>query len=139
MTDPVTGENRVLSSEGRISSRIPYNDIDVEYITVINFRQDFEPERMAWGWEVIERAERPLFKVNELDVFDEGTILSLFVETTRWFGMKMQFAAKDLLDQQKTRTRSKYTGERGITPISTNEITDVTRGRTFELTFSGSF
>jgi hypothetical protein len=137
--DPVTGDKRVLSSEGRISSRIPYNDIDVKYFTIINFRQDFEPQGMAWGWEIIERAERPLFKVNELDVFDEGTVLSVFAETTRWFGLKIQIAAKDLLDESKTRIRTIYAGERGSSLVSRNEITDVTRGQTFELTFSGSF
>ena len=94
---------------------------------------------MAWGWEVIERAERPLFKVNELDVFDEGTILSGFVETTRWFDLKIQFAAKDLLNESKFRRRTKYVGERGNSLVSAYEITDVTRGRTFELVFSGSF
>jgi hypothetical protein len=139
VTDPVTGNKRVLSSQGRLSSRLPYNDIDVKYIATVNFRQDFESQRVAWGWNWTERAERPLFKVNELDVFDEGSIVNLFVETTRWFGLKTQFAIKDILDESKTRTRNIYVGERENTLISRNELTDVSRGIQVELTFSGSF
>lgn len=139
VTDPVTGETRELSSEGRLSSNIPYNDIDVKYITQINFRQDFEAQRVAWGWDVLERAERPLYKVNELDTYDEGTMLGVFVETTRWLGIKIRFAVSDLLDESKSRIRTTYAGQRQISPVARNEITDVTRGRQFELVFSGSF
>jgi hypothetical protein len=139
VTDPVTGESRVLSSEGRIAAQIPYNDIDLEYIIAVDFRQDFEAERMAWGWEVRERAARPLFKVNELDVFNEGTEFNVFVETTRWLGLKIQLKAKDLVNGAKKRTRTIYAGERGKSLIARNEITDVVRGRQIELLFSGSF
>jgi outer membrane receptor protein involved in Fe transport len=139
VTDPVTGEKRQLSSVGRLSAMIPYNDIDLDYIIAVDFRQDFEVQSMAWGWEVRERAERPRFKVNELDVFNEGTELNIFVETTRWLGMKIQFTAKDVFDSQKLRTRTIYTGERSLSAIDRNEITDVTRGRQFEILFNGSF
>ncbi|MDH3545520.1 MAG: TonB-dependent receptor [Gammaproteobacteria bacterium] len=139
VVDPVTGEDRVLSSAGRISSRIPFDDIDVRYMATIDLRQDFEPQRIAWGLGIITRAERPLFKVNELDVFDEGTIISAFVETTRWLGLKIRLQANDLLNESKTRTRTLYTAERGISPVARYEITDVTRGRQFELVLIGSF
>lgn len=139
VTDPVTGENRVLSSQGRLSSRIPYNDIDVKYITSVDFRQDFEAQKIAWGWGLIARDARPLFKVDELDVFDEGTIVNAFIETTRWFGLKMTFGIKDILDEQKIRTRTIYTGQRELSALRRNEITDVTRGRQFEFFLTGSF
>ncbi len=140
VTDPVTGEKRQLTSVGRLSAMIPsYNDIDLDYIIAVDFRQDFEVQSMAWGWEVRERAERPRFKVNELDVFNEGTELNFFVETTRWLGMKIQFKAKDVFDSQKLRTRTIYTGERNLSAIDRNEITDVTRGRQFEILFNGNF
>ena len=139
VTDPVTGETRVLSSQGRLSSRIPYNDIDVKYITSVEFRQDFEAQKFAWGWDVVARDERPLFKVDELDVFDEGVIINAFIETTRWFGLKMTFGIKDILDEQKVRTRTIYNGQRELSTIRRSEITDVTRGRQFELTLTGSF
>ena len=139
VVDPVTGEDRVLSSEGRISARIPFDDIDVRYIATVDVRQDFEPQRMAWGLGIVTRAERPLFKVNELDVFDEGTIFNVFVETTRWLGLKIQLRATDLLNEPKTRERTIYAGERGKSLVARNEITDITRGRQFELVLIGSF
>ena len=76
---------------------------------------------------------------NELDVFDEGTLISVFVETTRWMGLKIRLKANDLLNQPKTRERTIYTAERGISPVDRYEITDVTRGRQFELVLIGSF
>ncbi len=139
VTDPVTGEKRALSSEGRLSSRIPYNDIDVKYITSVAFRHDFEVQRFAWGWDLVARDERPLFKVDELDVFEEGVILGAFVESTRWFGLKMTLGIKDILDEQKLRTRTIYTGRRELSALRRTEITDVTRGRQFEFTVTGSF
>jgi hypothetical protein len=139
VVDPVTGEHRVLSSEGRVAAQIPYNDIDLKYITAIDFRQDFVPERMAWGWEVRERSDRPLFKVNELDVYNEGTEFNVFIEATRWLGLKVRLKIKDILDEPKTRERTIYVGERQKSPVARNEITDVTRGRQFELVVTGSF
>ncbi len=139
VTDPVTGEKRVLSSESRLSSRIPYNDIDVKYITSVAFRQDFEAQRLAWGWDLVARDERPLFKVDELDVYSEGAIIGAFIESTRWFGLKMTFGIKDILDDQKVRTRTIYTGRRELSALRRTEITDVTRGRQFEFTVTGSF
>ncbi|NNE38952.1 MAG: TonB-dependent receptor [Gammaproteobacteria bacterium] len=139
VTDPVTGDKRVLSSQGRLSSRIPYNDIDVKYIASVVFRQDFEAQQLAWGWNLIARDARPLFKVDELDIFDEGTIIGAFVESTRWFGLKMTLGVKDILDEQKVRTRTIYTGRRELSALRRTEITDVTRGRQFEFTVTGSF
>jgi hypothetical protein len=80
-----------------------------------------------------------LFKVDELDVFEEGVILGAFVESTRWFGLKMTLGIKDILDEQKLRTRTIYTGRRELSALRRTEITDVTRGRQFEFTVTGSF
>lgn len=139
VTDPVTGEDRELSSVGRISARIPYDDTDLRYVASVEFRQDYEPQRVAWGWSVRSRAERPLFKVNEIDVFDEGVQLNIFVETTRWLGIKVHLRANDLLNGSKTRRRAIFAGERGNSLLRRNEVTDVTRGRQFELVMTGSF
>ncbi len=140
VTDPVTGEDRVLSVDrARIATRVHYDDVDVRYIVQADFRQDFDAARVGWGWSLTKRAERPLYKVNELDVFDEGLILNPFIETTRWLGLKLQLRVIDLLSKNKTRKRTIYVGERGLSPIERIEITDVNRGKQFELVFSGSF
>ncbi|MDX1498508.1 MAG: TonB-dependent receptor [Woeseiaceae bacterium] len=140
VTDPVTGGERELSVGGaRISTRVPWQDIDVRYLVQADLRQDFEVARAAWGFSLTSRAERRLYKVDELDVYDEGLILNPFVETTRWLGLKIQLRAIDLLAKNKTRQRTIYSGQRGLSPIERIELTDVNRGRQFELVFTGSF
>jgi outer membrane receptor protein involved in Fe transport len=140
VTDPVTGEDRELSVDSaRVQTRVPYDDIDVRYIAQADFRQDFTAARVAWGFSAVTRAERRLYKVNELDVYDEGVILNPFIETTRWLGVKVQLRVVDLLARNKTRVRTVYTGERDLSPVERIEITDINRGRQFELVFIGSF
>jgi outer membrane receptor protein involved in Fe transport len=58
VTDPVTGNKRVLSMVGR-NARPLALDLENEYAYTIDFRQDFEVARVAWGWTLTDRAERP--------------------------------------------------------------------------------
>jgi hypothetical protein len=137
--DPVTGGKRELSGESGLVGTIPYQDEDIKYTAAIDFRQDFQEARVAWGWETRFRSERVLYKVNELDIFDEGTDLSLFTETTRWFGVKMRLTLKDLFNIGRNRVRTIYIGERGNSAVSRRELIDNTRGRQIDLVVSGSF
>lgn len=136
--DPVTTNDRVLSGAGRPTKPIPFRD-ENHYAFGINFRQDLEAERVAWGWEVRNRSERQLFKVNELDVRDEGTEFNVFVETTRWLGLKIRLTGANLLDFEQLRHRTIYVGERELTPVERRELTNRTDGRRVILTVSGSF
>ena len=77
--------------------------------------------------------------VNELDVRDEGTELNVFVETTRWFGLKINLSGNNLLDLEQLRHRTIYVGERDMQTIDRSELTDRTDGRRIVLTVSGSF
>lgn len=139
VTDPVTGEDRVLSADSaRIQTRVPYDDTDLRYIVQADFRQDFEAARVSWGFTATARAERRLYRVNELDIYDEGVILNPFIETTRWMGVKIQLRAVDLLAENKTRLRTIYAGERGLSPVERIQVTDINRGRQFELVFIGN-
>jgi len=140
VVDPVTGEDRVLSvrtSGGRLLPLAFRNEN--EYAITVDFRQDFEAARWAWGWDVRDRAERPFFKVNELDISDEGTEFNVFVETTRWFGVKANLAAENIFDLAETRDRKLFVGERGLSPVDTRELRSRVRGRRLNLTVSGSF
>ncbi|MDH3532785.1 MAG: hypothetical protein OEO82_07630 [Gammaproteobacteria bacterium] len=136
--DPVTGNDRVLSAQGGIEDEIGFRD-DNEYSYIFGFRQDFEAARVAWGWDYSTRAERPLFKVNELEVFDEGVLLSAFVETTRWFGIKIGLKAENILDIVDARDRTIYVGERELTPVESEELRRLTNGRRITLSLSGAF
>jgi hypothetical protein len=136
--DPVTGNDRVLSGVSSPSKPLPFRD-ENHYAFGIAFRQDLEDARVAWGWDVRNRGERQLFKVNELDVRDEGTEFNVFVETTRWLGLKIRLTGANLLDFEQLRYRSIFVGERELTPLDHRELQDRTDGRRLLLSVSGSF
>ena len=114
-------------------------DDENKYAIFVDFRQDFDTARVAWGWNFATRAKRPLFKVNELDVYDEGTELNAFIETTRWFGIKIRFSALNILDFSQTRDRTGYLGERDRSPVAFRELRTLTNGSRILLTLSGTF
>jgi len=136
VVDPVTGADRVLSSD---QGEVIVYDIENKYAYTIDFRQDFETARVAWGWFLQERADRPVFKVNELLVYDDTHQLDLFIETTRWLGIKMRLSAENLFDLGLLRERTIFTGERGLSSVAFREVRDRTRGRQVVFTLSGTF
>jgi hypothetical protein len=142
VTDPVTGEDRVLSGEGggsgyRTLGRLNKN---IKYYVRLDFRQDIEDARIAWGWTIADRDKRPLFKVDELDVNSEGTAVDIFIESTRWFGIKMRILAENVLNFRRSRERTLYVGERELTAVESiierDRRHDISR---VSLTLSGSF
>lgn len=138
VVDPVTGENRVLSEVGSDNEPDSFN-VENEYVYNIDYRQDFEAARVAWGWALWERAEQLKFRVNELEVYDEGVSLDAFIETTRWFGIKINFFAENILDFTDTRLRRTFSGERDLSPLQSVALRDQTRGPRIFLTFSGTY
>lgn len=137
--DPVTDMKRVLSSLSGLAGSIPYRDENVKYTAAIDYRQDFEASKVSWGWESRFRSKRTVFRINELDIFDEGMELNAFIETTRWFGVKTSLRFTDLLNHTRKRDRTLFTGQRGNSAVDRQEITNYKRGRQAILTFSGSF
>jgi hypothetical protein len=139
VTDPVTGRDRVLSAAGGFEMDTSGFRNENEYALIADFRQDFQAARWAWGWNVTVQAERPLFKVNELDIYRAGPELNVFVETTRWFGMKIRIEGANLTDVTETRDRTVFTGERDLSPVDFHQVRDYTKGRRIILFLSGSF
>ena len=140
VVDPITGEERVLTATvlADNSSRSIF-DNDNEYVLVVDYRQDFEAARVAWGWDVTFEAELPVFKVNELDVRNKDGDLNFFVETTRWFGLKIRLEFNNVLDKTVARERNIYTVERDLSPLLRRQLQDRTDGREIGLSLSGSF
>jgi len=139
--DPVTGENRILSGQ---SGQGPYRMLTTQnknnrYFVGLEYRQDFQAERIAWGWAIAERAERPLFKVNELDVYNESFSFNVFVETTRWFGIKSRLIAENIFNDRFRRDRTIFTGERNLTPVDYQVLGARQIGHRLTLTLGGNF
>jgi len=140
VTDPVTGMKRQLTAAGFFSGppNIPFNS-ENEYAIDIAFRQDFQQANVAWGWDIAEQAERPRFKVNELEIFNEGIETNIFVETTRWFGIKTRLEANNLLDYDEIRDRIIYTGGREVSPVESRILRERQAGWRVTLSLSGNF
>lgn len=126
VTDPVTQEQRIFSDSRHF-------DVD------INFRQDLQQQRWAWGWSMELVDEAPFFGLDEIDTFDRGVDLEAFIETTRWWGIKMRLTVENITNRQFTRDRRLFTGQRFLSPRRFTEFRDRRRGRSFVLSFSGSF
>jgi outer membrane receptor protein involved in Fe transport len=138
--DPVNGESRVFTSRRRTGRLFPLAfRVENQYAVTVDFRQDFEAAAVAWGWDVRTRGERPIFRVNELDIGDEGVEFNMFVETTRWLGLKVRLVAEDILDAPETRDRTIYEGLRNLSPVDSRELRDRFRGVRVALTVSGNF
>lgn len=138
VTDPVTGIERELTADPALGRPLAFND-DQRHSFAVNFRQDLEGPRFAWGWNIRRRSERSEFKVNELDVHSDGTELNLFVETTRWLDQKITLTADNVLDLSQRRTRVFYEGERDLSPLDHRERRTLYDGRRVMLTITGSF
>ena len=126
VTDPVTGLDRRLSGDGggtgyRLLETLNGN---MEYHLRADFRQDFEDARVAWGWTVADRGDRPLYRVNELDVYNEGAAINIFVETTRWFGVKVRVLMENALSYRQNRERTLFVGERDLSAVDAIIIRD---------------
>jgi len=126
VTDPVTGLDRVLTGER-------------EFTADIDFREDFQQARVAWGWRMQLRAERPFFGVDELDTFDRGVDLQAFLETTRWLGVKVRATLQNILDREFLRDRQVFDGRRDVAAEAFREFRDRRRGRSLVFEISGTF
>ena len=137
VVDPVTGQNRILSSRAG-DFPIVYN-VENKYAISLNFRQDFEVQQVAWGWYFLKRDERALFKVNEFEVYSEQPQLNVFIETTRWYGVKVRLSGNNLVDSSGFRDRTIFSGERDLSPVIERELRDRKRAPSALLTVSGVF
>ena len=138
VVDPVTGQNRSLSV-GSISGGPVFFNIENKYAFEIDYRQDFQAKRFAWGWSFWERGKQLQFKVNELEIYNEGIEFRAFIETTRWAGIKIRVSGENLLDFADIRDRKLFTGDRDLSPVESTQFRDQTRGIRLSLNLSGNF
>ena len=124
--DPVTGRPRVLSNEEKRK-------------VTLDFRQDFDETRVAWGWTMELRGKTPRFGLDERVIQDDGVDMDAFVETTRWLGIKMRLALQNVVNRALLRDRKVFAGPRDLSPVAFEEVRRRRRGRSLVFTLSGSF
>ena len=127
VTDPVTGQGRRFSGQRG-------------YSLFSEFRQDLITQRWAWGFEADYVDASREFGLDEIEIDDRGLDLELFIETTRFWGVKMQLSAVNLLDREFLRDRRLFDGPRADdASLSLRELRDRRRGRTLVFNVSGTF
>ena len=80
-----------------------------------------------------------MFKVNELENFEEGVELNAFIETTRWRGIKIRLEGRNLTNYLEVRDRLAFTGRRDLTPVDERNLRLRKPNRIFTISFSGNF
>lgn len=126
VTDPVTQRQRDFSL---------LREWDIQF----RFRQDLQEQRWAWGGQLEFIGGENFYGIDELDRFDEGVDLELFIETTRWWGIKTRLTFETVSNREFVRDRRVYVGQRDLSPLLFRELRDRRRGRSVVLSFSGSF
>jgi outer membrane cobalamin receptor len=128
VTDPVTGEPRNISFRAETEVQI-------------SFRQDFREARWSWGIEYFKQSENQGYRLNELDTFEEGPWVDLWVETTALpNNMRLRAWAANIGNGEVVRDRRIYDTDRNG-PLQSFQLTD----RQFEtspwliLELSGTF
>ncbi len=126
VTDPVTGETR------KFSNLRPWQ---LEFA----FRQDIVAQRWAWGWDSRIRSDTIAFNLDELEVFIRRPDVDVFIETTRYAGIKINFTIENILNEGFDRDRTVFASERDLSPVIFREVRERNIGRRLLLTFSGTF
>jgi hypothetical protein len=100
VTDPVTGDPRIISYQ-------PESSVE------ISFRQDFTEQRWSWGIEVEKQGETQAYRFNEIDTQEEGPWIDLWWETTALpNNMKLGIIAANIADGDVLRDRRFFDTDR---------------------------
>jgi outer membrane receptor protein involved in Fe transport len=129
VTDPVTGQKRNLSDRIRRELKI-------------DFRHNIEGTLWAWGGMVATSSDEPFFGLDEYVAVDDiaGTLdTDLFVETTRWFGIRWRLQAGNVFNRRFERDRLVWDGPREQLPLLFSESRSRTRGHSVEFSATGRF
>ncbi len=121
--DPLTGQTRSLTNI--VSPRV-----------TVNFRQDLPSQQVSWGAAFVFPEDDRAFFGNEISDFRTGDELSLFVETTRFLGVKSRLMLKGVGGRDFIGRRTFFSPDRagGITGF---EASDRKRGMFVTLTVEG--
>lgn len=123
--DPITGESRKVT--GLTNPEI-----------AIDFRQDVTDARFAWGLTYEPPSRTASFFANEAIIDRRGRRITAFVETTRFFGVKMQLEVRNIGQVQFPRDRLLFAPDRAGA-FNGSEVLDRERGEFIKFTVSDQF
>ena len=106
--------------------------------TKFNFRQDFISQKFAWGAEYWGDFKDTNYRVDEIQTFGANKRLRLFIETTRFFGLKTQLEVTHINTGRYTRSRFFYQTDRDG-EFDGSEISHRQRKPEIKLSFWGAF
>ncbi len=78
----------------------------------VEFRQDLNSLRLAWGVTYFKQSENTSFRFNETDTYEEGPWVDVFVESTAIQGLRLRLEVENVFDGEINRERRFYTGDR---------------------------
>ncbi|MEM1149197.1 MAG: TonB-dependent receptor [Pseudomonadota bacterium] len=126
VTDPLTGEDRVLSGER-------------EWEAIVEFRQDLTERRFAWGVTFFTFPQFPRFGLDERVDVGGRADFDAFIETRAIAGLRIRLSAENLLRDGDQRDRAVFGGPRNSAPLSFSELRQESRSRPVRLSISGTF
>ncbi|MEM1389787.1 MAG: TonB-dependent receptor plug domain-containing protein [Pseudomonadota bacterium] len=124
--DPLTGETRRISGD-----KIRFIDLE--------FRQDISGTDWAYGWEVENYYESPVFRLNVVNSFESvPPFASVFIEHKDIFGLTANATLGNVFDQDDNFTRLRFSPDRNG---NLTQVEDRSRnfGPILTLRLSGSF
>lgn len=104
----------------------------------INLRQDIIDQQWAWGVEYWGDFEDRNYFVDEITTFGANKRYLIFIETSRFFGVKTQLEIKHANTGDYTRSRFLYNGNRGNEYVG-SQISRRQRRPEIKLSFFGTF
>lgn len=125
--DPISGRAREFSDEFKKSWSI-------------SFRQDFPAAKLSYGFRWSDGGAGTAYRFNEASRRSrEDADASIFVETSRWLGLRIRVGVDDLLSAEFARNRIIYVGDREQSAIRAIERTHSANGVQPYIRVSGKF
>lgn len=97
--DPITGRVRDFSNRAE-------SEISVE------FRQNLNALRLAWGVTYFKQSEFTGYRFNETDTYEEGPWIDAYIESTAIEGVRLRLVAANIFDGEINRERRFFTPDR---------------------------
>jgi outer membrane receptor for ferrienterochelin and colicin len=99
VVDPITQRVRDFSGQ-------PETELELE------FRQDLNALKLAWGVSYYKQSENTSFRFNETDTYEEGPWVDAFVESTAIEGLRLRLVAANIFDGEIKRQRRFFSPNR---------------------------